>query len=102
MLKRASLGFVAATASWQTYVRFQRKEPELTPQGNLFWIASTDDQVMDSLRTGDVLLFRRDCFFAAPTAAAVCRCTQLQEKRRGGAAEPRTDGTDQTRYEACR
>jgi hypothetical protein len=76
----AALGACGASvAAWQFYVASTRPRLQLTPQKTLFYVASTDDQIMDSLRTGDVLLFRRDCFFATPAAAIRCACNQRKE-----------------------
>lgn len=80
ILTRSTAAAITATAAWQFYVYTERIVPRMTPQHTWFYVNSTDDQVMDSLRTGDVLLFRRNCVLTTPIKSLVCICEQMLEE----------------------
>jgi hypothetical protein len=48
--------------AWQHWAENERRSfpaPKMTPQGNYFFLGSVDDERMDELKTGDLILFRR-------------------------------------------
>jgi hypothetical protein len=46
-----------AAGAWSAYVTHERKKPPATTD---FIVGSTDDMLADKLKTGDLLLFRRN------------------------------------------
>eukprot|EP00750_Incisomonas_marina_P031312 INCI7965.1.p1 GENE.INCI7965.1~~INCI7965.1.p1 ORF type:complete len:327 (-),score=46.86 INCI7965.1:77-1057(-) len=68
-------GPALAFCAWQgNVIRDERVRDEesnkLTPQKQRFFVGSTDDMIMDSLSTGDVILFQRPWYKLRPFAAA--------------------------------
>lgn len=68
-------GPVLSFCAWQGNVIRDERERDaesnkLTPQKQRFYVGSTDDMIMDSLSTGDVILFQRPWYKLRPFAAA--------------------------------
>ncbi|KAG5192674.1 hypothetical protein JKP88DRAFT_190919 [Tribonema minus] len=73
MAKRAALVVgtaapILALSGWSVYVTQERRKP---PANTDFVVGSTDDILADKLKTGDLLLFRRNWALMQPPAAAL-------------------------------
>eukprot|EP00953_Heterococcus_sp_UTEX-ZZ885_P015353 8648-Heterococcus_DN1.PRE.1 len=62
-----------AAGAWSAYVTHERKKPPATTD---FIVGSTDDMLADKLKTGDLLLFRRNWAMLQPPAALVALLTR--------------------------
>lgn len=56
MLKRALIGTGAVAALWEASVAYRRSRP---PEDENFRIGTTDDLLMDNLKSGDIVFFSR-------------------------------------------
>ena len=76
-LKLAAGAFACAAAAHYAYVRRERRmSTELSPSLMRFTPGSNDAAIEDSLRTGDLVLFSRDCTLYVGCAGVVCAARQ--------------------------
>ncbi|ETW01393.1 hypothetical protein, variant [Aphanomyces invadans] len=67
----AALPF-ATVAGWTGMVMYKRESANHPPRGFTFNTGSMDDIMSDTLQTGDIVLFRRNCAFMQPADALSC------------------------------
>ncbi|OQR80678.1 hypothetical protein ACHHYP_17326 [Achlya hypogyna] len=66
-----SLPFVSA-AGWAGVVQYERSKANHPPRGYTFVTGSMDDMVQDTLQTGDLVFFKRNCGFLPPKDGLSC------------------------------
>ncbi|KAF0720395.1 Aste57867_325 [Aphanomyces stellatus] len=69
-----ALPFVSI-AGWTGFAAYQRTNANSPPRGLTFNTGSMDDIMSDTLKTGDLVLFRRNCAYMQPLDAASCFLT---------------------------
>ncbi|OQS03969.1 hypothetical protein THRCLA_03746 [Thraustotheca clavata] len=66
-----ALPFVSV-AGWAAIVQYERNKANHPARGYTFVTGSMDDMVMDTLQTGDLVLFKRNCAFLPPKDGFTC------------------------------